>query len=264
MPELPEVETIKKDLKKVLNRTFVDIWTDSEKIIKKDFKTFKKTIKGAKIKKIERKGKNLIFSLSNNYYLLIHLKLTGYLLLNKTPQNEYIRVIFYLDNKETLALSDLRKFAKIELLSKKELKEILSKIGPDPLKTSFKEFQNNLPKKGKIKKVLMDQKNISGIGNIYADEILWESKIHPLTQISQIKDLNFLFKNIQKILKKGIKLRGASVSDYKDLQGERGTFDQKRKVYKREGKPCFNCQTKIKRIKINNRSSCFCPFCQKL
>ncbi len=263
MPELPEVETIRKDLTKVLNRTFVGLWTDTKKIIKKDFKIFKKTIKGAKIKRIERKGKNLIFSLSNDYYLLIHLKLTGYLLYDQLPKNQYLRVIFYLDNKKTLALSDLRKFAKIELLSKKELTEILSKIGPDPLEISFEEFKGILPKKGNIKKVLMNQKIISGIGNIYADEILWESKIHPLKDISLVEK-KILFKNIKQVLKKGIKLRGASVSDYKDLQGEKGTFDQKRKVYRKEGRPCPRCQKKIERIKINNRSSHFCSFCQKL
>ncbi len=275
MPELPEVETIKRDLQtKVLNRAFVNIWTDTRKIIKKDFIFFKRKIKNSKVKKIERKGKNIIILLSNNYYLLIHLKMTGHLLYGQMPieknkwyqdkNNHYLRVIFFLDNKKILALSDLRKFAKIELLLEKELEKELRKIGPDPLEITFSEFQKRLPKKGKIKTVLMNQKFVSGIGNIYADEILWEAKIHPLKDISKIKDLKPLFLIIKKVLKKGIKLRGSSISDYRDLFGKKGSFDKKTKAYQKEGKNCFRCKKIIKRIKINNRSSCFCPACQKI
>ncbi|MDD5606570.1 MAG: bifunctional DNA-formamidopyrimidine glycosylase/DNA-(apurinic or apyrimidinic site) lyase [Candidatus Pacebacteria bacterium] len=275
MPELPEVETIKKDLQtKVLNRAFVNVWTDTKKIIKKDFKQFKKIIKGAKIKNIERKGKNIIILLSNNYYLLVHFKMTGHFLYGKLPikknswakdpANQYLRVIFFLDNKKILALSDLRKFAKIELLSKNELDEKLKKIGPDPLEITFSEFQKILPKKGRIKPILMNQKFVSGIGNIYADEILWQAKINPLKDISQIENFQKLYLVIKKVLKKGVKPRGASISDYRDLLGKKGIFDKKTKIYKKEGRLCLNCGTKIKRIKIAGRSSCFCPICQRI
>ncbi len=261
MPELPEVETIKEDLKtKVLNRTFVDLWTDTEKIIKKELPLFKTKIKKAQIKQIERKGKNIIISLSNNYYLLIHLKLTGHFLYDQ--RDRYTRVVFSLDNGKILSLSDLRKFAKIELLTKEELEKKLAKIGPDPLKISLREFKKAMPKRGKIKSILMNQEIISGIGNIYADEILWKSKIHPLTDISQIKNLDLILKETRNILKKAIKLRGTSVSDYKDLQGNEGSFGKERNAYRK--KSCPTCQTEIKRIKLGNRSCYFCPSCQKI
>ncbi len=266
MPELPEVETIKNDLeKKVLNRAFINVWSNTKKIIKKDFSNFKKIIKGKKINRIKRRGKNLIISLSDDYYLLIHFKMTGHFIYSSFKEiPKHTRVIFFLDNEKVLALSDVRKFAKINIFTKKELDLELSKLGPEPLTISFSEFKKRMPKKGKIKNILLKQEIITGIGNIYADEILWKCKIHPLTDISQIKDLNNLYKEMKNILKKAIKLRGSSISDYKDLQGEKGTFGDQRKVYRKENLPCPYCQNKIKRIKINNRSSCFCPSCQKI
>ncbi|MDP2741709.1 MAG: DNA-formamidopyrimidine glycosylase family protein, partial [bacterium] len=193
MPELPEVETTIKGLNsKVLNRTFIDVWTDSKKIIKKprNFNSFKEEIKGKKIKRIWRRGKNIIIDLSNDYSLLVHQKMTGHLLYGtwsikhgiwesseKGPleekTNKYIRIMFFLDNKKMLALSDLRKFAKVELWRTKELlnsKEFKS-LGPEPLEKdfTFEKFKKVLEnKKGKIKQVLMDQSVIVGIGNIYS------------------------------------------------------------------------------------------------
>jgi len=291
MPELPEVETITKDLnQKVLNRTFIDVWTDTKKIIKKpkSFKDFKREIKGKKIKKIWRRGKNIIFELSKNYSLLIHQKLTGHLLYGKwnkkngmwEPEsnnflkdkiNTYLHLVFFLDNKKMLALSDLRKFAKVELWETEDLKKSkqLNELGPEPLEKGFtffkfKEILKN--KKGKIKQLLMDQKIIAGIGNIYSDEILWRSKIHPLKDVSKLneEELKKIYQNIKKVLKKAIQLRGESFSDFRDLEGKKGFFDKERKVYQREGENCFQCQTKIRRIKMGGRSAYFCPFCQKV
>jgi len=291
MPELPEVETITKDLnQKVLNRTFIDVWTDTKKIIKKpkSFKDFKREIKGKKIKKIWRRGKNIIFELSKNYSLLIHQKLTGHLLYGKwnkkngmwEPEsnnflkdkiNTYLHLVFFLDNKKMLALSDLRKFAKVELWETEDLKKSkqLNELGPEPLEKGFtffkfKEILKN--KKGKIKQLLMDQKIIAGIGNIYSDEILWRSKIHPLKDVSKLneEELEKIYQNIKKVLKKAIQLRGESFSDFRDLEGKKGFFDKERKVYQREGENCFQCQTKIRRIKMGGRSAYFCPFCQKV
>lgn len=289
MPELPEVETTVRDLReKVLGRTFLDVWTDFTKMIKKpkDFKQFKKEIKGRKIQKIERKGKNILFELSGNKTLLIHQKLTGHLLLgnwqkeNKNwkpqkpgpledPMNRFLHLIFWLDNGKQLALSDLRKFAKVELLGQEDLKKELSSLGPEPLERSFtfQKFQDILKnKKGKIKQILMDQAIISGIGNIYSDEILFAAKVHPFKDVSKLTrpDLKRIYQAIKKILKKAIELRGESISDFRDLEGERGHFDEMRKVYRREGEKCPNCGTKIKRIKLAGRSAHFCPKCQKL
>jgi len=290
MPELPEVETTVRGLrKKVLNRTFLDLWTDVPKIIKKpkSFKEFKKTIKNKKIIKVWRRAKNIIIDLSQGYSLLIHQKLTGHLLFGKwefknkkwipvakgplnDPFNRFIHLIFFLDNKKMLALSDLRKFAKIELWNTKELlnSSEFKKIGPEPLEKSFsfKKFKERLKnKKGRIKQILMNQEVIAGIGNIYSDEALWKAKIYPLKKVSELKEkeLKMLYRTIKDVLKKGIKLGGESISDYRNIEGRKGNFERERSVYRREGKKCPRCSAKIKRIKIGNRSSYFCPKCQK-
>ncbi|MDD5638630.1 MAG: DNA-formamidopyrimidine glycosylase [Candidatus Pacebacteria bacterium] len=290
MPELPEVETTIRQLKtKVLNRTFVDFWTDTPKIIKKpkNINDFKKQIIGKKILNLRRKGKNIIFDLSENKSLLIHQKLTGHLLFGEWKLlnnkwvpvkknalaekiNSYIHLLFVFDNNKMMALSDLRKFAKVELWDKDKLEnsDVFKKIGIDPMDKNFtfKKFKEILKnKKGPIKKILMNQEIIAGIGNIYSDEILWDSKIHPLTKISSLEDkeLKKIYLSIKKILKKAIKLKGESFSDYRLPSGEKGGFDKERKVYRRENQQCFRCKNLIKRVKINNRSAYFCPFCQK-
>lgn len=290
MPELPEVETTVGDLKKaqppILGAGFVDVWTDWPKMIKrpKNIDLFKKEIKGKKIKKIWRRGKNIIFDLSQGLSLLIHQKLTGHLLLGKwekkekgwqpliagpleDPMNRFLHLIFWLDNGKQLALSDLRKFAKVELLHQEELKKELSSLGPEPLEKdfTFEKFKEFLPKKGKIKQVLMDQTVIAGIGNIYSDEILWTAKIHPFKDVSKLSetDLKGIYQAIKKILPKAIEVGGESISDFRRISGEKGGFDPLRKVYRREGEPCFRCQAKIKRVKIGGRSAHYCPKCQK-
>jgi len=295
MPELPEVETTIRDLRKtqppILGAGFFDVWTDWEKIVKrpKDFENFKKGLKGKKIKEIKRRGKNILFFLSGNKILLIHQKLTGHLLfgrweikkgkpeskisgpISEDPINRFLHLIFFLDNGWQLAISDLRKFAKAELWKKEELeksKEYKS-LGPEPLDKdfSFEKLKKALQKKrkGKIKQILMDQNVIAGIGNIYSDEILWEAKIHPFRDISKLKEDNLkrIYLVMRKILLKAIKTGGESISDYRRPAGEKGNFDPLRKVYRREGKKCDRCGRVIKRLKIGGRSTHFCPNCQK-
>ena len=286
MPELPEVETIIRDLnKKVLHRTFIDVWTDFPKTVRKpeNFEQFKKKIKGKKIQKIWRRGKNIIFNLSENCSMLIHQKLTGHLLLGKwefkegkwippagllaEKINAYIHLLFTLDNGQMLALSDLRKFAKVELWDNEGLKKEMGSLGPEPLEKdfTFEKFHECLQKKkGKIKQVLMNQEIIAGIGNIYSDEILWQAKIHPLKNVSKLTDeeLKEIYQAMKEILAKAIKLGGESISDFRRISGERGYFDKERKVYRREGEPCPRCGTKIKRTKLGGRSAHYCPNCQ--
>ncbi|PIR89978.1 hypothetical protein COU04_00900, partial [bacterium (Candidatus Gribaldobacteria) CG10_big_fil_rev_8_21_14_0_10_33_41] len=213
--------------------------------------------------------------LSGNLSLLIHQKLTGHLLYGiweregnswkskiigplEEPINQYIHLIFYLDNDKMLALSDLRKFAKVELWNKNELENSkeFKNLGPDALEISLKEFKERLrKKKGKIKQILMDQNVIAGIGNIYSDEILFEAKIHPFKETAKLKDkeLEKIYQASPKILKKAI-----------ELHGEKGGFDKTLRVYQKEGKPCSQCGVKIKRIKLGGRSAHFCPNCQTL
>ncbi|HEY0090550.1 MAG TPA: DNA-formamidopyrimidine glycosylase [Candidatus Lokiarchaeia archaeon] len=298
MPELPEAETTVKGLQKVLNRVFVYAWTDSPKLIKKPgFNQFEKEIKNKKIKRIWRRGKNIIFELSDSYSLLVHQKLTGHLLVgnweatlrgvpfgsrkigNWEPLekgalgervNRYIHLMFRLDNGLMLALSDLRKFAKVELWKTEELLNSgeFRKLGPEPLDRSFtfEKFKNLLiNKKAKIKQILMDQNIIAGIGNIYSDEILWRAKVHPFESGAELseKKLRDIYKYIKPVLNQAIKLKGTSVSDYRDIKGEEGQFKKLIKVYQKENEKCSRCGTKIKRKKMGGRSAHFCPFCQK-
>jgi formamidopyrimidine-DNA glycosylase len=288
MPELPEVETIVRGLgKKVKGRTFLDVWTDSPALFKKvSFKEFRKRIKGKKINGVRRRGKNIIFDLTGDYALLVHQKITGHLLLGKwkkqgrvwvsktkgvlfsDPMNQFLRVIFFLSGSLDMALSDLRKFAKIELWERKDLEEYSKSFGPEPLaeEFTFNEFKKLFwGKKGKIKQILMDQSFIAGIGNIYASEILWEARIAPTREAREIKEkeLKRIYLAIKKILKKSIKLQGDSFSDFRKVSGEKGRYQDFARVYQKEGEKCPVCRGRIKRIKQGGRSSFFCPSCQK-
>lgn len=291
MPELPEVQTIVDDLdRKIKGLTIVNVWTDWPKYFKRSiggWEVFRKTVKGKKIKKIRRIGKNIIFDLSDDKEILIHQKLTGHLLVghwqikNNQPistekgllaekVNDYIHAIFWLSKNKMMGFSDLRKFGKILMTDKKDFNNLkdLKNIGPDPLtpKFGFNEFKSLISKKrGPIKKILMDQNVVSGIGNIYSDEILFVAKIHPLKKAEKLsdKELKAIFEAAKKILKKAVKLRGASISDYRDTAGKAGRYAEVRLVYQREGEKCpRNCGAAIQRLKINGRSAHFCPYCQ--
>jgi formamidopyrimidine-DNA glycosylase len=290
MPELPEVETTVRDLKKkILQRIFFEVWTDAKKMIKKPkFEDFKKELIGKEILDVKRRGKNILFFLSSGKILLIHQKLTGHLLfgiwkkeggiwkskikgpLAEDPMNRFLHLIFFFKDGWQLALSDLRKFAKVEILTKEELEKEMEKLGPEPLDKdfTFEKFKERILRKknGKIKQVLMDQEVIAGIGNIYSDEILWRAKIHPFKKVGKLseEELKRIYKAMKEILPKAIEVGGESISDYRRPSGEKGGFDLLRKVYRREGEKCFRCGAKIKRVKLGQRSAHFCPVCQKL
>lgn len=292
MPELPEVETIVRGLnKEIKNKKILDAWSDWTKAIKtpKNFNLFKKEIIGKTIKEIKRRGKNILFYLSNDKIMLIHQKLTGHLLVGKWKLkgkvwepienkkvltervNNYIHLMFYLSGNKMLALSDLRKFAKVLAGDKNEIlnSEDIKTIGPEPLAKdfTFDVFKKRILLKpnGQIKYVLMDQAVIAGIGNIYSDEILWEAKIYPLKIIKNLKleKLKRIYIAIKKILEKSIKYRGDSMSDFRDAFGKKGGYQEIQKVYQRTGETCKRCGAKIMRFKNKGRSGHYCPKCQK-
>lgn len=291
MPELPEVETTVHDLnKQISGKKILDVWTDFPKNIKepRHFSDFKQKIKNKRIQKVWRRGKNILIDLDCGLTLLIHQKMTGHLLLgrwkikNKKWQsslkgyledsvNRFIHLVFWLDKDKMLALSDLRKFAKIILIETKKIPELkdLRKLGPEPLEKSFtlEKFKKIIQDaKGKIKQVLMNQEVIAGIGNIYSDEILWTAKINPFRKTEDLNkdDLKRIFVAIKKILNEAIKLKGDSMSDYRLITGEKGGYQGIQRVYRREGKSCPRGDGGIvKRAKIGGRSAHFCPVCQK-
>ena len=285
MPELPEVETIVSELKRGLaGAVILDAVFSRPKLIKGiSYPTFRKIIKGKKVQKIERRAKYILVHLSVGKTLILHLGMTGRLLLHpkkeagkvvnlKTKKKEpdrFIRGVFSLNKNRVLDFSDLRLFGRVYLVNTATLlqKEPIKKLGIDPLSKEFTYslFAEQLKKrKGKVKTILMDQTFLAGIGNIYSDEILFEAKIHPLTPIQNLKPLQIkaLHSAIKKILKKGVKYRGTSGSDYFDIRGETGNFQKHLRVYRQTGKPCFHCPGKVERIKIGGRSAHFCPACQ--
>lgn len=248
-------------------------------------KEFKKRIIGSKVVKVERKAKNILIYTDFGEIILIHLKMTGHLLYGQyffkkgkwqpkenndllDPYNRFIHAVFSLSNGKKLAFCDSRKFGKITIFKTSEIEKTkhLKKLGPEPLdkKTTKKLFEERLNKKpkGDIKSVLMNQEIISGIGNIYSDEILWASGIHPrsiISKIPQVKKFE-IFKNTKKILEKSISLGGDSMSDYRNIDGKKGNFQKYHTAYKKTGTKCSkrDCCGIIKKEIIKGRSSHFC------
>lgn len=288
MPELPEVQTTASGLDKVLRGLYIkEVWTDykspyfkGSKQIKDPeyFSYFKKEIVGRKIENVSRRAKNVLIHLSKNITIIVHMKMTGHLLYGDYDKedrtNKFIHLIFKLSNGRTLELSDMRKFAKvaIENTNNIHLSEHLKDIGPEPLEKSFnfKEFKERITKKpnGKIKPTIMDQTVIAGIGNIYADESLWRAGINPEETVENIKDskLKELFISIKTVLKKGITLGGDSMSDYRNIHGKKGKFQENHMAYRKTGQRCEKggCKGIIIRKVIAGRSSHFCNIHQKL
>ena len=308
MPELPEVTTTVNGLQRVLPKLVIlDVWTDLAKknqpikqykdTIKSDafFKSFKKKIVGEKIINVERRAKNILINISGGYTILIHLKMTGHLLYGKyifnkkenkwTPDksemaslsdsyNRFIHVIFTLSNGKHLAFCDSRKFGKVTIIKTSEIEKSLhlNNIGPEPLEKSFTlpKFKERLLLKPnwKIKTVLMDQTVIAGIGNIYSDEMLWLSNIHPESNPKKIPEalISKLYKSMKEILVKGIDFGGDSMSDYRNIYGQKGNFQSQHNVYQKKGEKCVKkgCRGVIMRKVINGRSAHFCNIHQKI
>ncbi len=299
MPELPEVQTTVDGLNKTVGgKKILDVWTEynSPFYVGKDniknplfFKKFKKAIVGTTIKKSVRVGKNVLIELSNRKTILIHMKMTGHLMYGKykfenntwvsaeknsplsDPFNRFIRLIFILSGGKQLAFSDMRKFAKVTLIDTGKYTEDkeLAHLGIDALQIDFKKFKELIIKeKRPIKQALMDQEIIAGVGNIYADECLWLAGIHPQSNPSKIPDkkLKELFTDMQAVLKKGINFGGDSMSDYRNIYGERGEFQNKHNAYRKTGEKCGKraCKGTIKRVLVGARASHFCPVHQQL
>ncbi|OGC54505.1 DNA-formamidopyrimidine glycosylase [candidate division WWE3 bacterium RIFCSPHIGHO2_01_FULL_48_15] len=271
MPELPEVETIRRDLDKELRGlTFKSVETTTPKMVRPTPAEFEKALKGQKFLAVARRAKLLIFELEHNKFV-VHLRLTGRLLLCKIgdPPDEFQRVVFKLSGRE-LRFADLRKFGYAKLLkSDDELEKLLAQFGPEPFDDLTKEkFKEILAKSGRrVKDVLMDQEKISGLGNIYANDALWLAKIHPQSKSSKItpKQAGDLYQAIVEILEKSIKLRGASDRPgYRDIYGQKGSYQDHFLTYQKTGKPCPRGDGIIERRNVNGRGTFFCPKCQVL
>jgi len=266
MPELPEVETIKRGLEStVLGKKIIGVRVNNPKVIRQPSPAeFKKGLAGARIKNILRKAKVLILELSNGKSLVIHLKMTGQLVYPGGGRAS--RVSFDLSDGKILDFNDQRLFAELRLMDDWHDLKFIQGLGPEPFQISPEQFKKMLDKKKtRIKPLLMDQAFICGIGNLYAAEALFASRLDPCRPAVSLsdKERELLFKKIKDILSKAIKHKGSSVDQYVQLTGRPGGFVKYHKVYDRKGKPCFVCHTPIQRISLGGRGTYFCPKCQR-
>ncbi len=265
MPELPEVETIKNELAPhIIGRAITGVTFLWDGMVKKpSLAEFCPRIIGQKITSIERRGKYLILGLSAGEALIIHLKMSGSLLLK--PPDRFIRAILHLDGGTKIYFRDPRKFGAMWLVENKNT--IISKLGPEPLEAEFtpKLLARRLSKRtAPIKALLFDQKFVAGIGNMYADEALFRARIHPLRSGKSLSqaEIKRLHHAIQQVLSAAINNKGASVENYFRPDGQIGTAHFEFKVAHGRGKNCPNCSTPLERIPVRNRGSYFCPKCQ--
>lgn len=270
MPELPEVETIRRDLEKeIVGYKIVDLWYDVPKMLQPTPAKLE-TIVGHHIVSAGRIGKLLLLGIENDGTVGIHLKLSGRLFIRnqKDPEDRFTHVIFKLDDGRELRFTEARKFGYAKLIeNQEELKVIKSKYGPEPLTAdfTFDALKKVLNKSNRaVKTVIMDQAKIAGVGNIYADEALWLAKIHPETLSSKLPDqkIEELYQGIIRAIESGIADRGTSIDDYLDIYGKPGLHASNLNVFRADGEPCQRCGTIVKKIRVGGRGTHFCPKCQ--
>ena len=276
MPELPEVETIKRELEAViLDKRITAVVINNAKVIREPKKEkFVANLKNVAIKKIIRKGKLLIFELSSGKFLTIHLKMTGQLIYPSHQKRgggvnpgKISRVSFRFFDNTLLDFNDSRLFGELRIVDDWQKLKFIKELGPEPFDIDAEKFKEMLAsKKTKIKVSIMDQKFISGIGNLYANEALFRAKIHPQRPTNSLseKEKELLFKEIKDVLLEAIHCGGSSVDQYVQVSGRPGEYVKYHKVYDREGEPCFNCGGKVERISLGSRGTYFCPACQRL
>jgi formamidopyrimidine-DNA glycosylase len=267
MPELPEVETIKRGLRKsIISERIVDVCVHDSMVIRwPPPEEFEKRLIDKKVKDIRRRGKAILFEFHGGGFLVVQLVMTGQLIYGQRLKES--KVIFKLSNHRYLNYNDQRRFGRLNFVSNLNQLKFLKTLGPEPLSKEFHFhwFENQLRnRKTPIKSLLMNQTFIAGLGNIYANEILFRSRIHPARAADTLKrqEAKVLYRNIIEVLREAIRMRGSSVNTYRDLNGRKGSFISRLKVYGRECEECYLCKTPIERIVQSGRSTFFCKRCQ--
>jgi len=272
MPELPEVETIRRGLEKYLvgkKITHIEI---------RDSKLFQGQtlhLKGAIVVDVRRFGKGLVFDLDNNYSIAAHIKMTGQFIYqekniinNLNLPTKHTRLIFKLDKDAQLFFNDIRRFGWVKIIKTSEVNKLsfFKELGPEPFKDlTYEYFQNMLKKSNSpTKALLMDQKKIGGVGNIYANDALNLAKIDPRRKAASLnmEMVKRLYHAVHEVLKRGLKFGGATETNYVNVLGQSGEYQNHFLVYGREGEKCYNCGGTIKKIRITGRGTYFCPKCQ--
>jgi len=282
MPELPEVETVARDLRpRLVGATIVGARTNWVRTLRsQDPLAFADGVTGRSILAVGRRAKQLVVELSGDLALTIHLKMTGQLFVVPADLSEdpYVRLVLELSDGRELRFRDIRKFGKIglygrdpvtgELLEEVGGSAVFAGIGPEPLDPAFtlRDFRKLIRRrKGRLKPLLTDQSFLAGVGNIYADEALWRAKLHPLRSATSLRppDERRLYEAIRTVLAEAVERRGSSIDDYTAPDGD-GSMQETLDVYQRTGQPCSRCGHPIKRIVIGARSTHFCACCQRL
>lgn len=274
MPELPEVETVVRGLQSVLpGRRILSVRLGKTDFID-DPAALQEFLPGRRIAGVRRHGKFLLVDLEpttsskNHFSLLVHLGMTGQFTVRRAdePALPHTHAFFALDDGRELRYTDIRRFGRM-LVTRDRLEEsILGPLGIDPLEANDEQFREQLAgRRARIKALLLDQRVFRGMGNIYTDESLWRSCIHPMRLAASLRrdEVRRLYRAVRGVLLAAIRLRGSSVSDYVDSDGQRGEYQMRHRVYQREGKKCIRCGASIRRAIVAGRSSYFCPRCQR-
>ena len=272
MPELPEVETVRRSLDASLRGRVISsgdvFWP---RLLRNRSPYGLEGLTGKKILRVRRRGKMILVDCEEDCSLLFHLKMTGRILicLQSLPRDKHTHFILrFKDRAQELRFHDVRKFGFVACLGGGGAYPVpeLAGLGPEPLEIGRDGFSALIGRRnGRLKSLLLNQKVIAGIGNIYADEILFRSRLHPETRPSALTkdDLRRLWRAMRSILRSAIERRGSSIRDYTDPDGEAGDFQRFHKVYGREGEPCRRCGKEIRRVRVGGRSTFFCPSCQR-
>jgi formamidopyrimidine-DNA glycosylase len=281
MPELPEVETVARGLRAVLpGRRILRVRLSDKTGFMDDPEAIERRLPGARVRSIERSGKFLVIALetpkapgggSPSLSLLVHLGMTGQLVAcpAEAPAPPHTHVYFDLDDGRELRYTDPRRFGRMSLRedgAEGPAPSHFGQEGLDPLEATEAQFTAAIgARSARIKALLLDQRVLRGMGNIYTDESLWRARIHPVRIGASLKpqQLRKLYCVVQSVLREAIRFRGSSISDYVDAEGQRGWYQQRHRVYGREGKKCPRCGSTIRRETVAGRSSYFCPRCQR-
>jgi formamidopyrimidine-DNA glycosylase len=275
MPELPEVETVLRGLRKrAIGRRIVAVEVFHPGIIDGDSEDFISQLEGRTAVAVQRKGKVLAVEMAganrrDSVYFIFRLGMTGQVTIQPVDapleSHTHVRMRFQ-SEKEELRFRDVRRFGRLSCLTNVEFNALFAGLGPDAQQATEDEFLRAMRgRRGAIKSWLLNQQGISGLGNIYADEALFEAGIHPLAQPAHVSPAaaRRLYRAVQKVLKRAVNLQGTTFRDYVDIEGRPGNFHQRLRVYQKTGNPCPRCGATIRRIIIAGRSSHFCPRCQR-
>lgn len=286
MPELPEVETVRRDLQRLLRGQRVkNVHVSKDKIVRGSTRLFKRNLTGLLVQGVKRRGKLLIFLMNDDQFLLVHMKMTGQLIYQSErtlvggghgqPRvkrdelpNKYTHVVVVFGDGARLYFNDMRQFGYMRLVNTEQLEQIVARFGVEPLSQAFtpdKLRQLVRGRKTALKNVLLDQQGVAGLGNIYVDESCFLAGVRPMRRANKVTDREVvkLHRAVIDVLKKSIAARGTTFNSFRDGLGGEGKFVKRLKVYGRAGQPCVRCQTILKRVKVGGRGTVYCPVCQK-